>query len=430
MNKKESSKSKNTKTIPPRKKALKNKKKDGILEKITLWLKKFKLSEQRFNILEVILIMIITIFFGVLIGSNINYQEKEIVKVQTSEFDKVFNKLLDEYYNKINSNELLEAAISGMLNYLNDDNTTYIDSESLKEFEERIEGVYYGIGAALSYSNNNQTIVSTVFNNTPASKAGLKVGDIISKVNGTNVLGKAPAVISDMIKGKNNKNIKLIVLRNGKELELKLTTASIDIPSVESKTILKDNKKIGYINISIFASNTTKQFKEALDQLKSKNIDSLIIDVRNNIGGHLNVVTDILELLLPKNTLLYQIKSKELVQKIYDETKESVDYQIVVLTNGTSASASEILTSALKENEKATIVGEKTYGKGTVQTTMNLSTGGMIKYTIQTWLTPKGNEINKVGVTPTIEIKLSDDYYTNPSDSTDNQLQKGIEVLK
>lgn len=430
MNKKENSKSKNTKTVSPRKKDLKNKKKDRIFERITPWFKKFKLSEQRFNILEVILIMIITIFFGVLIGSNINYQEKEIVKVQTSEFDKVFNKLLDEYYNKINSNELLEAAISGMLNYLNDDNTTYIDSESLKEFEERIEGVYYGIGAALSYSNNNQTIVSTVFNNTPASKAGLKVGDIISKVNGTNVLGKAPAIISDMIKGKNNKNIKLIVLRNGKELELKLITASIDIPSVESKTILKDNKKIGYINISIFASNTTKQFKEALDQLKSKNIDSLIIDVRDNIGGHLNVVTDILELLLPKNTLLYQIKSKELVQKIYDETKESADYQMVVLTNGTSASASEILASALKENEKATIVGEKTYGKGTVQTTMNLSTGGMIKYTIQTWLTPKGNEINKVGVTPTIEIKLSDEYYANPSDSTDNQLQKGIEVLK
>ena len=222
----------------------------------------------------------------------------------------------------------------------------------------------------------------------------------------------------------------MTVLRDGNEIEVKVITKSITLSSVSSEIIESGNKKIGYIYISIFALNTYDQFKAHLESLEKEGIDSLIIDVRDNTGGHLTSVTSILDMFLDKNQVLYQIKSKDKVKKVYGTTASTRKYDIVVLTNEFSASASEILASALKEAYGAKTVGVKTFGKGTMQNMLDLENGGMIKVTTEVWLTSKGNEINKVGVPVDYEVFLGEDFTSNPSKETDSQLQKAIEVLK
>jgi len=400
--------------------------KTKILEKTDNPIK--KIGKEQYNLLEVILIMIITVVFGVFIGSTINHQKPTQLTAKISELEKVYNNILENYYADLNEDELLEAAVKGMMNYLGDGYSVYMDNEEANEFEEQLDGTYYGMGAELTY-DGQKTYVSKVFEDSPAQKSGLRVNDTIIAVNGENVEGKLPADISDKIKGNDNMTVEIKVLRENVEYALNLQTAKVDIPSVTTKIFEKNNQKIGYIYATIFAANTQQQFKKALNDMNNEKIDALIIDVRDNLGGHLSTVTDMLEMLLPKNTPLYQIKTKDKIEKTVDSTQEHCQYPIAVLINGVSASASEILASALKEEANAILVGEKTYGKGTVQRTMELSTGGLVKYTIQTWLTAQGNEINKVGVSPTIEVKLNDDYYETRTDEKDNQLQEAIKAL-
>ena len=388
------------------------------------------LGKERFNTIELILIMLITIVVGILIGNAFKYKNNttSIISSKTSELDEVYNTILQEYYDTVDKDKLLEAGIQGMLNYLGDDYSFYMNKEEADDFEERLEGVYYGIGAELTYANEN-TMVYSVFDNSPASEAGLKAGDIIIKVNDQDAKGKTPAEISAMIKGNDNLKVKITVLRDKKQVELNMTTRSVNIPSVKSSVIEKGGKKIGYINLTIFAANTLTQFEQHLKELEKQGIDRLIIDVRDNSGGHLNVVSGIIQLFFKEKEPLYQIKTKNKVDVFYDETTTSRNYPVVILTNGASASGSEILASAFKEVYNSEVIGTTTFGKGTVQTVKDLSTGGIMKYTIQTWLSAKGNAINKVGVTPTIELNMDDKYYTNPTDENDNQLQKAIEVI-
>ena len=275
-----------------------------------------------------------------------------------------------------------------------------------------------------------QAMVVTVFDDSSAKEAGIKPGDIIAKINGESVLGLGKDEVVKNIKGKNNYSFNMTVLRDGNEIEVKVITKSITLSSVSSEIIESGNKKIGYIYISIFALNTYDQFKAHLESLEKEGIDSLIIDVRDNTGGHLTSVTSILDMFLDKNQVLYQIKSKDKVKKVYGTTVSTRKYDIVVLTNEFSASASEILASALKEAYGAKTVGVKTFGKGTMQNMLDLENGGMIKVTTEVWLTSKGNEINKVGVPVDYEVFLGEDFTSNPSKETDSQLQKAIEVLK
>lgn len=392
------------------------------------------LNKDKFNTLELILIMVITIVIGILIGNTFkykangtNYQNRPNIKCDT-ELEDVYNTLLNDYYDTVDKDKLKEAAINGMLNYLGDDYSVYMNKEEADDFEERLEGVFYGIGAELVLIDNNTSIYS-VFDNSPASEAGLKAGDVIVGVNENDVKGKTPAEISAMIKGNDNLKVKLTVLRDGKEVVLNMTTRAVDIPSIKSSVIEKNGKKIGYINITIFAANTGKQFEKSLKELEKQGIDRLIIDVRDNSGGHLNVVSSIIQLFFKEKDPLYQIKSKNKIDVFYDETKEFRTYPVVVLANAASASGSEILASAFKEVYNSEVIGNKTFGKGTVQTTKDLSTGGLMKYTIQTWLSAKGNAINKVGVSPTIELSLDNKYYEEAKEENDNQLQKAIEVI-
>ena len=400
---------------------------------LTKMLKKLNPEQNKFNFLEIILLMFMAFVVGVFASQAISLKipilNNTTVIEDTSELTRVYNLIVNRYYGDIDKKELTSAAIKGMMNYLSDDYSVYFTEEEKQSFNERLNGVYTGLGVEITNDSSNNAMVVTVFDDSSAKEAGIKPGDIIAKINGESVLGLGKDEVVKNIKGKNNYSFNMTVLRDGNEIEVKVITKSITLSSVSSEIIESGNKKIGYIYISIFALNTYDQFKAHLESLEKEGIDSLIIDVRDNTGGHLTSVTSILDMFLDKNHVLYQIKSKDKVKKVYGTTASTRKYDIVVLTNEFSASASEILASSIKESYGGYVVGINTYGKGTVQQTFDLDDGSMIKYTTQKWLTPNGNWINEVGVEPTDKVELKEDYYNNPTADNDNQLQTALDLV-
>jgi len=396
-------------------------------------LNKLNPEENKFNFLEIILLMFMAFIVGVFASQAISLKipilNNTTVIEDTSELTRVYNLIINKYYGEVDKKELTSAAIKGMMNYLSDDYSMYFTEDEKNDFNERLNGVYTGLGVEITNDASNNAMIVTVFDNSSAKDANLKPGDIIAKINGEDVLGLGKEEVVKKIKGKSNYSFNMSVLRDNNLIDVKVVTKSITLSSVTSSVIEKDNEKIGYIYISIFALNTYDQFKEQLEELEKMKITSLIIDVRSNTGGHLTSVTSILDLFLNKTDVLYQIKSKDKIKKVYGTETSTRKYPIVVLTNELSASASEILASALKEAYGAKTVGIKTFGKGTMQNMLDLENGGMIKVTTEEWLTSKGNKINKEGVPVDYEVKLDEKYASNPSKETDNQLQKAIEVL-
>lgn len=396
-------------------------------------LNKLNPEENKFNFLEIILLMFMAFVVGVFASQAISLKipilNNTTVIEDTSELTRVYNLIINKYYGEVDKKELTSAAIKGMMNYLSDDYSMYFTEDEKNDFNERLNGVYTGLGVEITNDASNNAMIVTVFDNSSAKDANLKPGDIIAKINGEDVLGLGKEEVVKKIKGKSNYSFNMSVLRDNNLIDVKVVTKSITLSSVTSSVIEKDNEKIGYIYISIFALNTYDQFKEQLEELEKMKITSLIIDVRSNTGGHLTSVTSILDLFLNKTDVLYQVKSKDKIKKVYGTETSTRKYPIVVLTNELSASASEILASALKEAYGAKTVGIKTFGKGTMQNMLDLENGGMIKVTTEEWLTSKGNKINKEGVPVDYEVKLDEKYASNPSKETDNQLQKAIEVL-
>lgn len=391
-----------------------------------------------FNYAEVIVIMIITLILGAVIGSFVSYiadnkdKDNEIIEEvpdELEEFVKIYNNIINDYYLEIDHDALLEAGINGMLEFLGDDYSVYMDQETSTDFNEQVEGKYTGIGVEIIQELEGNVYISRVFDGSPASEAGLQAGDVFVKVAGKNVTGMSASDISSLIKGSDSKKVEIVVKRGEKEKKFTLTLEEVEIESVNSKVFEKNGKKIGYLELTIFASNTYTQFEKKLLELEGKNIDSLVIDVRDNSGGYLSTVTNIASLFMDKSKIIYQLDTKGVVEKIYSNSNVSRNYDIAVLINGNSASASEILAAALQESYDATVIGTNSFGKGTVQKAEQLESGATIKYTIQKWLTPDGNWINETGITPDIEINLDETYYQNPSDDTDSQLQKALKEL-
>ena len=388
--------------------------------------KKIVKSKLRFSMSETIIFMIVTFGFGLFLGGVIMYG-KEMFGSKSSlyEFAKTYNELLDSYYKDVDSQELLNAGISGMVKYLGDPYSTYMSEEAAEEFNDEVEGVYHGIGAEIKYDEKFENVyIGRVFENSPAEKAGLQTDDQLLKVEEEEIKGKSLSEIANKVKGKDGTKVKITIIRDGKEKIIELTRGTVDSISVMSEIIERDEKKIGYLRISIFAANTQKQFEKELLNLEKENIESLIIDVRGNSGGYLATVDDIISLFTKKGDIIYQLKTKDKIEKIEDKSKDERKYKIVVLTDSASASASEVLAAALKETYHAEIVGTKTFGKGKVQRVYTLSNGAMVKYTFQEWLTPEGNMIDGEGVTPTVEEK-----YVYDESGFDNQKEKAIEVL-
>ena len=383
---------------------------------------------------EVFIIMIISLVIGFFTCFSLNKilsggKNYRLLSKDLNKFVDTYQTILKNYPDKLDTSKLVESAIEGMMSSSGDKYTTYNDVDGATTFNETVSGTYEGIGCLVTTTENSIQIIE-VFDDSPASKAGLKEKDIIKKIDGQDFSDKTSSDMANYIKESDKKEIKITIQRDSEEKEVKLKRQKLEVPTVTTKIYENNDKKIGYIDISIFSSVTDKQFKEKLKELEKKEIDGLIIDVRDNNGGYLNVVTNIASSLLKKGDIIYKLeKSNKKVETKKDTTKEKRTYPIAVLVNAGSASASEILASAIKESYKGFVVGTNTYGKGTVQQTMNLEDGSMIKYTIENWLTPNGNWINEVGVTPTNVVELDEIYYQKPISENDNQLQEAINLV-
>ena len=347
---------------------------------------------------------------------------------QLDKFYDVYDVLVDNYNGNIDKDKLIESAINGMVQSVGDVYTSYSDINNTDSFNELVNGTYEGIGCTIRQEEDKISVVE-VYDDTPASKVGIKSGDIVKTVDGNDALGMGATELANYIKNEAKGKIKITILRGEEELSFELERGKVEIPSVTSKIYEKNGKKVGYIDIDIFSSVANKQFESKLKELENKKIDSLVIDVRDNNGGYLSVVTDIVGNLLPKGEVIYKVQRGKKTRVTKDKTNTKREYPIAVITNSGSASASEILAAAIKESYHGYVVGTKTYGKGTVQQVKQLSDGSMVKYTIENWLTPLGNWINDKGIEPTDEVIIDEKYYETLSSEDDNQLQKALELV-
>lgn len=366
--------------------------------------------------------------------AKVNTNKTEVSYSKTKKgFDSLYetyDTIISEYYKDVDSDKLIEGAINGMLESLDDEHTMYFDKKSKEEFDSELSGNYYGIGAQIQLTSDETIKITKVFDDSPAKKAGLKEEDVFVSVDGTSVKGKSATEVANMLKSDSVKTSTIVVKRNDKELTFKVTKENITLFSVSSEMLDNNGKNVGYLSVSIFGQKTYSQFKDALTKLEKQDMDSLIIDLRGNTGGYLSTVTNMLEEFIDKGNVIYQIQSSSGVKQYKTVKASDKKYKIVVLIDGGSASASEIMSAAMKEVYGATLVGQTTYGKGTVQTTKDLSNGSMIKYTIEKWLTPSGKNIDKEGIKPDYEVELGDSYKNNPTKENDAQLQKALDLLK
>ena len=390
-------------------------------------------NDSKFSIFEVVIIIFISIVFGMIVGYVLTYTRSPLGSVKSnsklSEIISTYNSIKDNYYKEIDEDTLVNAAISGMIGSLDDNYSNYMDSSTTDSFNESVEGSFVGIGITIMYDGEYNKIIA-VDDKGPSNKI-LKVDDLIVKVSGKDVRGIYGDDLKKLIRGKVGTAVKIKVLRNNKYLTFSIKRTNIEIETVKSNYFDVESKRIGYLDVDVISSNTYKQFNKNLKRLENKNIDSLIIDLRDNPGGHLSQTKEILSMFFNKKTVLYQLKDKDTKKKIYSSSNETRSYPIVILVNDGSASASEIITSCFMENyNNIKVVGTTTYGKGTVQQSHQLSTGTSIKYTVQEWLTSNGKSINEKGIKPDEELLMNSEYYSNPTYNTDNQLQKAIEILK
>ena len=393
-------------------------------------------TKRQFKFSEIIILIIITLLIGFILGLSIFkvVHEKEDSNIAStdeyiSKFVDNYNYIVNNYYGDLDKEKLIDEAIAGMINSVDDPYTSYIDGDNSNVFNTTLDGSFQGIGVEVANDSDNNIVVHGIISDSPAEKAGIKVGDIFKSINNQSVEDMSTKDFVSIIKNSDSSSFEIVVLRDGQEVKLNVDRELVTIKSVVSEIFERDGKKIGYLYMSIFANNTYSQFKSKLLELEEKGIDSLIIDVRSNTGGHLTTVENILGLFLDSSHVIYQTEDKNGIVKSYSHGSVTKNYPIVILTNEASASASEILAAAMSEEYGAILVGKRTYGKGTVQELKTLSDGQQYKFTTKKWLTPKGNWIHEVGIEVDIDVDFNKDYYDNPVYENDQQLQTAIEAL-
>lgn len=344
-----------------------------------------------------------------------------------------FRSIIDKYYlGEVNEDDLVTGAIKGYINGLGDEYSQYYTAEEMKSFEEETSGNFVGIGVYLMNDKDTNTIkVINPIADSPAFKAGIQPGDIIAKVNGEEYKGDQLEVAVSKIKGEEGTNVEIEILRGTETINLNITRENIKVNHVESR-VLENN--IGYLAFQTFDENCSQEFIEKYEELNKNNtLKALVVDLRNNGGGLVDESIKIADFFTEKDSTLLITTDKsgsEEIEKAKSDKK--INIPVVVIINENTASASEILTGALKDNNVAKVVGTKSYGKGVIQEVLNLSDGSGIKITTNEYFTPNKTKINKVGIEPDETIKLPDTV-TNSllvEDNDDTQLQKAIEILK
>lgn len=352
---------------------------------------------------------------------------ESVVNSTTTSKIKMIERLIKKnYYKDVDEETLADGIYRGMLDSLGDPYSEYYSAEDLKEVRESTEGIYYGIGAYVSLDNELKlAVISGIISGTPAEEAGLQEGDLIYKVDGQDVTGMTTSEVVTLIRGEEFTTVNLTLIRDGETVEYTVERRKVESPTVDYE-MLEDN--IGYIQITEFDDVTTDQFTEAMAVLKGQGMQALILDLRSNGGGNLSTCIDIANQLLPKGLIVYTEDKYGNREEYNCDGKHEFDKPMVVLVNGYSASASEILTGAIKDHGIGTIMGTTTYGKGIVQQIMSLKDGTAVKMTISKYYTPKGNYIHDIGIEPDIEVEFDSEAYKE--DKTDNQLDAAKEQIK
>lgn len=382
-----------------------------------------------FGLKELIGIVIITTLVSFFAGFSI---KQSSVKTDLSNYENEiisnYKYILENSYKNVNGRNLVSAAIKGMIDCLEDPYADYINVSDVDNFNLIINGEYQGIGVQIGYNEKNEPIITYVFPSSPADISGLKANDILISIDDIKVLDKTLDEIKDIVNGFDGE-FKISYKRDESQYETTLKRDIITVKSVVKNVYERENKKIGYIKLTNFAANSYDQFKESLESLEADKIESLIIDLRDNTGGQLKTVDNIVSLFINENNVIYQMKEKGKITKYYSHGNNNRKYPIVVLVNESSASASELMTGALKEVYGATIMGVNTYGKGTAQEVRTLENGEQYKFTTREWLTAKGNSIEKVGIEPNVKIEQNEKYFIEPTEENDIQLQSAITFL-
>lgn len=339
--------------------------------------------------------------------------------------------VIEEYYYQdadIDVDAMTEGMYAGMVNSLGDPYSVYYTEEEWNDLMQETEGVYYGIGAYLMIDpNTGLGKISGVIDNTPAQESGLRADDLLYLVDGVSTMGMELSEIVSMVKGEEGTTVHLTIYREGESdyLEVDVERQKIESPTVNYEMLEND---IGYIQITEFDEVTTDQFTEALAVIKGSGAKGLILDLRGNPGGSLNVVVDIAREILPKGLIVYTEDKYGQRDEYTCDGKRELNIPLVVLVNGNSASASEILAGAIQDYKKGVLVGTTTFGKGIVQRVLPLTDGTALKLTISSYYTPKGNNIHGVGIEPDVVCEFDGDAYYE--DGVDNQLEKAVEEVK
>ena len=364
--------------------------------------------------------------YGKLASGNSAETESVANEKTTEKLGVLENTIKQYFWQDVDESTLEEGVYKGLLESLDDPYSVYYTHDELVQLQQQTEGIYYGIGAYISQDNEMGYVrVSKIIKNTPAEASGLQQDDYIYKVDGEDMQGKDSSYVVSKIKGEAGTKVTITVVREGTTdpIDIEVERQKIESPTVEYQMLDND---MAYIQITEFDLVTTEQFEEAYKQAQADGMKGLILDLRSNPGGNLSTVCDIARMILPKGLIVYTEDKYGKREEYTCDGANQIKVPLVVLTNGYSASASEILAGAVKDYGIGTLVGTTTYGKGIVQKVINLSDGSAVKLTVSNYFTPNGNNIHKIGIEPDVEVEFDAEQYKN---GVDNQLEKAKEVL-
>ena len=390
-----------------------------------------------FNRKKILLVLGLVLAFLLVFGVGFFVGQKQVVcpicaptTVDLSLFWDAYYKLQKNFVDpaKLDTQKIIYGAISGMAESLDDPYTSFFNPTEAKRFEQDLAGSFDGIGVEVGIKKDKLTIISPL-KNTPGQIAGLKAGDIITKINDKSTFDMSIDEAVNLIRGKKGTEVTLTIFRDDWKdtKDFKIIRNTITIPSIGWE--IKD-ENIAYVHIDLFDQSLSSKFNKIALEILTSPAQKIVLDLRNNPGGYLQVSQDIAGWFLKKGEVVTIENFGEDKDKKYYKTEGNgafSEYPIVVLINQGSASASEILAGALRDNRNIILIGEKSFGKGSVQEVLELRDGSMLKITIAKWLTPKGNSISEVGLTPDIQVELTDDDFENDKDP---QLNKALEIIK
>ena len=391
-------------------------------------------SGSKYGVLKIIITIIITAvitYFCTITFTLKSYLNGSDLTYLSTKLSLIKQKLESIYIYDTDEDKMIESAIKGYVEGIDDKYTQYLTTEEMTELMEDTSGNYVGIGVYLADNTADNTIlIIGVIEGSVAEEVGLQAGDIIKKVDGVEYNGDQLDQATDIIKGEEGTDVNITIIRNSEEQEFTIKRSNINIKSVSSE-MKSDN--IGYIKISSFNEGTAEEFKQAYNNLKNDNLSGLVIDLRNNGGGLVTESLEIAETMVEKGKTLLITSNKEHKEKI-ETSKEDpiVDVPVTILINQNTASASEILAGILRDDCNYEIIGTTSYGKGVIQTVYSFTDGSGLKVTSEEYFTPNHNAINKVGITPDIEVKLDAEWenVSNIPYENDLQLQTAINELK